>query len=135
MRAERRRQRGFSLLEMMVAIAILGVTLGALYQATTAATRNVRVDERYAFAVELARSLVADNSLVPATGLRRRGETDSGFRWEVAANPVGRSRSSRLPRGALQALAVEVNWADGTRRRRVRLHSVVEGQPVDGARR
>ena len=53
------RGKGFSLLEMVVAISILGLTLGALYQAVSGATRNVRTDEKYAYGVELARSLLA----------------------------------------------------------------------------
>ena len=39
---------GFSLLEMVVAVAILALALGTLYQAASAATRNVRSDETYA---------------------------------------------------------------------------------------
>ncbi|KGE04744.1 type IV pilus modification PilV family protein [Pseudohaliea rubra] len=132
---ERASQRGFSLLEMVVAMAILGLALGALYQASSAATRNVRTDERYAYAVELARSLVADSAIVPAEGLRSQGETDGGFRWELRAEPLSRPRDSRLTPGMLQELAVEVSWVDGDKRRRVRLHSVVEGQRLDGRRR
>jgi len=45
-----RKQKGFSLLEAMVAISILGIALGGLYSAASGATRNVRADERYAFA-------------------------------------------------------------------------------------
>ena len=52
-----RRCGGFSLLEMVVAIAILALALAALYQAAGGATRNVRSDEKYAYGVELARSL------------------------------------------------------------------------------
>ena len=130
---ERYLQRGFSLLEMVVAMAILGLALGALYQASSAATRNVRIDERYAYAVELARSLVADSAIVPAEGARRRGETDGGFRWEMRAEPLPRARDSRLAPGMLQTLAVEVSWVDGGRRRRVRLDSVVEGQRLRGS--
>ena len=48
----------FLLLEAMVAISILGIALGGLYSAASGATRNVRADERYAFAVELGRSLM-----------------------------------------------------------------------------
>jgi len=128
---ERSAQRGFSLLEMVVAMAVLGLALGALYQASSAATRNVRTDERYAYAVELARSLVADHSVVPETGLRRSGETAGGFAWTVDASPLPRSRDSRLAPGLLQELDVAVSWADGSRRRRVRLVSVVAGQRMD----
>jgi general secretion pathway protein I len=120
--------RGFSLLEMMVAIAILALCLGVMYQAVSGATRNVRNDERYAYAVELARSLLADNARVPDTGTVARGETAGGFRWQVTAEPVPLAEGALQP-GALQWLAVAVRWDDGDRRREVVLNSVVEGVP------
>ena len=123
-----RGQSGFSLLEMVVTMAILGLALGALYEATSGATRNVRSDQRYAYAVELARSLIADNSIVPASGLNLAGETSGGFRWSATATPVIRPRESRLADGRLQKLRVSVAWPDGHRWREVVLHSVVAGQ-------
>ena len=41
-------QRGFSLVEMLAALVILGLALGALYQAASGATRNARVSAEYA---------------------------------------------------------------------------------------
>ncbi len=123
-------QSGFSLLEMVVTMAILGLALGALYQAASGATRNVRADQRYAYAVELARSLVADNSIVPTSGLNREGETSGGFRWTAAATPVPRSAESPVGNGRLQNLRVSVSWPDGRRWREVVLYSVVAGQSL-----
>ena len=51
-----RRQRGFSLVEMLAALVILGLALGALYQAASGATRNARVSAEYAIATTLAES-------------------------------------------------------------------------------
>ncbi len=124
--SNRRGMRGFSLLEMMVAIAILGLSLGALYQSVSGATRNIRTDEKYAYGVELARSLLAANSRLPAAGASSRGETEGGFAWTVAASPVDVG-NTQLARGALQHIEVAVSWQDGVKRRRVVLHSVVEG--------
>lgn len=124
----RRRTGGFSLLEMMVAVAILGIALGGLYTAASGATRNVRADERYAYAVELGRSLLADHVQVPRGGAASNGVTAGGFKWSVTtrAAPVGRSG---LEPGTLQEIEVVVSWADGLRDRRIRLDSVVEGLP------
>lgn len=111
---------------MVVAIAILALSLGTLYQATSGATRNVRSAEKYAYGVELARSLLADNALVPAEGKSAQGETEGGFRWSMQTSPVDLPNGS-LPRGALHKLEVLVSWPDGAKRRKVTLASVVGG--------
>ena len=129
-----RRTRGFSLLEMVVTMAILGLALGALYQAASGATRNVRTDQRHAYAVELARSLIADNSIVPLEGVNKEGETSGGFRWSAATTAVPRPGDSPLGNGRLQRLRVTVGWPDGRRWREVVLHSVVAGHdPLAGS--
>lgn len=122
----RRRSGGFSLLEMMVAIAILALALGSLYQAASGATRNVRTGERYAYGVELARSLVANNAIVPERGLNSSGETGSGYNWQVVSTPRQGGRGNRLE-SRLQDLEVSVSWYDGSKKRSVVLYSVVEG--------
>ncbi|MEL7043765.1 MAG: type II secretion system protein, partial [Pseudomonadota bacterium] len=76
----RRASRGFSLLELLVAISILGLSLGALLRSSTTATRNVATDERYVYAVELSKSLLAQYSQVPRDGFANSGETSGGFR-------------------------------------------------------
>ena len=120
----RRRHSGFSLLEMVVAIAILALSLGALYQAISGATRNVRTGEKYAYGVELARSLLADNNLIAVSGVNKNGETDGGFKWAVQSLPMALTGST-LPRDALHKLEVTVSWQDGVKRRQFVLHSVV----------
>jgi general secretion pathway protein I len=117
---------GFSLLEMVVAIAILALSLGALYQAVSGATRNIRSDEKYAFGVELARSVLANNTPAPAAGVSSGGETPGGFVWSVVAAPIDVGGPVLEP-GSLQRIEVSVSWQDGLKRRRVDLHSVVEG--------
>ena len=115
---------GFSLLEMLVALAILGLTLGALYRGAAGATRNVGADEKYAYGVELARSVLASHGRVPAAGVNEGGETDGEYRWYARSSPVlipGQDAAA-----ALHEIEVGVNWADGRRRRAVVLHSVVE---------
>ncbi len=122
-----RPQRGFSLLEMLVAIAILGLALAALYQAASGATRNVRTDEKYAFGVELARSLLADNARVPRNGINTGGETNGGFLWNVRTWPVDLGRGG-LPQGSLHHIEITVGWTDGRRPGQFVLNSVVEGE-------
>lgn len=116
---------GFSLLEMVVAMAILAMSLGVLYQAVSGATRNVGTDEKYAYGVELARSLLASNSQVPRSGLSIKGETQGDFSWAVRTSTIDLPRA--LAPGALQAIAVTVSWPDRGKLTSFTLHSVVEG--------
>jgi len=120
------RQHGFSLLEMVVAIAILGLALASLYQAASGATRNVRTSERYAYGIELARSLLADNAMVAAGGVDKAGETSGGYEWRVQSSPVDLERMG-MGRAQLHNLEVGVAWFDGSKRREIVLNSVVEG--------
>lgn len=120
------RQCGFSLLEMVVATAILGVTLAALYQAASGATRNVRAQEKYTYGIELARSLLAFHDRVPVGGLNASGETQGGFLWRVITQPLNLERSA-LASASIYTIEVSVSWQDGRRRPEVVLNSVVEG--------
>ncbi|RLA49018.1 MAG: general secretion pathway protein GspI [Gammaproteobacteria bacterium] len=124
--ADSRQSAGFSLLEMVVAISILALALAALYQAAGGATRNVRSDEKYAYSVELARSLLAENAMVPISGISAKGETAGGFQWRVDTSPVALQRTA-LPVGSLHEIEVGVSWVDGSKLREVVLNSVVEG--------
>ena len=122
------RERGFSLLEMVVAVAILGFSLGALYHAAGGATRIVQIDEQRSYAVELARSLIAVYAVVPPTGLNETGETEGGFSWSVMADPVVLPEDISLMAGALQRVRAVVSWDDGSKKREVSLNSVVAGR-------
>jgi general secretion pathway protein I len=121
-----RSARGFSLLEMVVAMAILAFSLAALYQAVSGATKNVRSGEKYAYGIELAKSLVAANYEVPIGGVALSGSTAGEFNWQVRSAEVS-LRNSSLPDGALHELEVLVNWQDGLKQREVLLRSVVGG--------
>jgi general secretion pathway protein I len=109
---------------MVVAVAILGMSLGALYQAAGGATRTVAVDEKTAYAVELARSLLANYAVVPLAGMSETG----GFAWEVVSEPAALAMDSPLPEGLLQQISIVVSWRDGGRDRTVALQSVVAGR-------
>ena len=121
-------QSGFSLLEMVVAVAILGMTLGVLYQAASGATRTLAVDEKMAYAVELARSLRDLYAVVPLEGASASGETAGGFNWQVSTAAISLPDASPLNDGQLHSLFVEVSWEDGRRDRSFELESVVTGR-------
>lgn len=126
----RRQVSGFTLLEMLVSIVLLAMSLGALYHAVGGAMRAVGTDEKYVYAVELARSLVALNTLVEPDSVQQ-GETEGGFIWEVRAQSIQTESNKALPAKQLQDLRVQVQWSDTGKKRSIVLESVVAGR-LDG---
>lgn len=122
----RYRQGGFSLLEMLVALVIMAFSLGALYQAVGGATRIVRVDQEYAYATEMAQSLLAERTAVKLdAGFASHGSVDD-FHWQVTADPIPQDNAARPI--ALQSVQVTVEWGNTLTPRRVILHSVISGE-------
>ncbi|WP_409524915.1 type IV pilus modification PilV family protein [Nitrincola sp. MINF-07-Sa-05] len=119
-------QKGFSLLEMLVALVILAFSLGALYQAAGGATRIVRVDQEYARAVALAESLLADRTGVKLdeTGVVN-GSVDS-YHWEVITQQLPMDESNHP--ALLQSIQVAVEWGGSITPRRVTLSSIISGE-------
>lgn len=118
-------QTGFSLLEMVVAVAILGISLGMLYQGAGGATRSISTTEDYAYALVMAESLLANYSAVPPEGVSVQQTTADGYRWQVSSAPVDED-SEQSP---LHYLDVWVRWGSGEQRS-VHLASVVKVEAV-----
>jgi general secretion pathway protein I len=108
----RRRARGFSLLELVVAMAIMALALGVLYRAVGGGARTVGDTARYAQAVVLAESVLQTRDAVPEGGWTEEG-TASTFRWRVASTP----HDPAPDRLALYRVQVDVAWDDGLRER------------------
>ncbi|HEY8094979.1 MAG TPA: type II secretion system protein [Methylobacter sp.] len=82
------RQRGFSLLEILIAFSILALSLGILLKIFSAGVNTAGVAEEYTAAVQIAESLMAQTGvealLQPnqATGLK-----DEKYQWQVVVSP------------------------------------------------
>lgn len=128
---------GFSLLETLVALVILSLALGALYQAAAGATRNIRVAEQYTRAVALAESMLSAHSYVVDPNMNLAGEFDE-FSWQVLSWPVPDPVNPAVAEDAalpvqglpLQYLQVWVRWPGPSEQRELDLLTVV---PLQGA--
>lgn len=84
----RSNQAGFSLLEVLVAFAILAVILGVLLQIFSGAAQRATLAESYLKAATLAESklneLGVDTPLAPGT---LTGEPEGGFDWTLRVEP------------------------------------------------
>jgi len=84
----RRRQPGFTLIEIIVALAILAVALGALFQAFSTGLRATTVTDRQAAAVMLAQSLLDRiGQDIPLAAGEETGVSEDGLRWSIAIAP------------------------------------------------
>lgn len=80
-----KRQSGFSLLEVVVAFAILALTLGVLMQIFSRALSTTALSGEYSRAATLAEArLNAVGNEIPLEVGSYSGEPEDGFSWEVA---------------------------------------------------
>ena len=126
--------RGFSLIEMLVALVVLSLSLGALYQAAMGATRNVRVAAEYVDAVMLAESMLAAHSYVVEENYAASGSFGR-FDWQVSSWPAeyndGLEPEQRaVAPQALQYMEVVVSWPGANMPRTLDLLTVVPLQTV-----
>lgn len=120
------RSAGFSLLEVVVALAIMSIALAVLYRALGGGVRTVGDLSAYSRAVALGESVLQMRDAVPAEGWNESGRWET-FRWSVASAPYETTAGFGI---ALHRVQVEVAWADGLRERSFSLVSLRPQQPV-----
>lgn len=117
----RRIQRGFSLLEILVAFAIAAMAIGMLYRVTGNNARQVANLSVHEQAIVLAQSLLAVHPAVPEIGLSLAGH-DGRYSWTVQSQPYPTPVDSRVPDSPhLHEVWVDVQWQDNARRRSFQL--------------
>jgi general secretion pathway protein I len=132
------RQRGFTLIEVLVAFTIAALALGLLFQAASSSGTAAHQAGRYEEAVSRAKSHMAmvgrESDVAPG---ERGGDDGDGYRWRVKITP---SAAAQPPEDAapenrlvLYNVEVSVSWTDGGRLRSVVLHTQRTGTQQAGA--
>lgn len=128
-------QRGFSLLEVLVALAIMAMSLGALYHAAGGSVRGVQVSERRAEAALLAAALLDSRDTIPPGGLQESGAQGDRFSWVLTATPFPTGHEADPGWPLYRVLAV-VAWEEGGERVEFALASLLpERRPLGMERR
>ena len=122
------KNQGFTLLEVLVAMAILGIGLIVIIELFSGGLRLGRTSEEYTRAVGYARMKLEEISLAKSLeeGIEE-GEFDREYRWQVEVKkvdllPPGRETSYQPP-VALYWVRIVVLWKSGIRERTTALES------------
>lgn len=117
--AARRGQRGFSLLEVVVAFSILALTLGVLIQIFSRAVTTTSMSADYSRAATLAEAKLNALGLeIPLEAGSVSGETEDGFAWEVFVEPFELGEVDWQPTLLPYQVTAVASWDDGGGRRR-----------------
>jgi len=115
--------RGFTLLEVLVALAVFSISLVVVMEVFSANLRNLFVAENQVYAATraeyLMREVLSSERLTegPITGT-----TDDGYRYEILVTKIFQERYRPTSIDLLQ-ITLKLSWVEGSRRRSVDLIS------------
>jgi general secretion pathway protein I len=108
-REYRRTRGGFTLLEVLIAFAILAVAMTALMQAFSQGLRSLEAAEDYATAAMLARSKMAEvGPIIPIEEGEHTGDFENGWQWRVVVFPYAGEENAPAELQALHVYDVQV---------------------------
>ena len=101
----RNNQRGFSLLEILIAFSILAVSLGILLKIFSTGITTAQVADNYTMAAQIANNLMAKTGVeTPLKISEELGVENNFYHWRVRVN----SQTFVSPELDLRALPVEL---------------------------
>ncbi|MDO9270920.1 MAG: prepilin-type N-terminal cleavage/methylation domain-containing protein [Methylobacter sp.] len=113
------KQRGFSLLEILIAFSILALALGILLKIFSAGVNTAGVAGEYTAAVQVAESLMAQTGVeAPLQQGEATGLKNGKYHWRVSVSPFQFTAENldvtTIP-VALFKVKVIVSWGDDAR--------------------
>ena len=124
---------GFSLIEVLVAIVILGIGGTAILQALGTVSRALMVAEERAAAYGVACSTMAERSLARfGTPVEKRSEdagtvrvADQVVQWQTVREPMAVIAAAPRAPLVLESLALRVAWSRGPRTTQEQIHTLL----------
>jgi len=129
--AAERKQGGFSLLELLVAFAIMAMSLGLIYKSMGASARNVGDLTLHQQATMLAESLLNSRDSVTDQGWNESGAYAS-FSWQVSSQPYATTINApeMVPLHQIQLI---VSWTDGLGQKQFEVKTLLpQRRPLPG---
>jgi len=123
--------RGFTLIEVLVAAAVLGIAASALFGLLSKSLFNIgRVEDlhRYELAAENVMNRVLLLPTLPGQGEAGGVVDDSGARWSVTVQPWAPPDLESKPGEGILRVAVTVTWPGRSIPRRIQIEALKPAQ-------
>lgn len=122
-------KNGFTLIEVLVAIAVLGTTLGLIMALFASGLRSARLTEGYSQALLLAREKMDDALIWKGSDSEEVDEEESGtvqgFSWEKIVNPfVLNEETDDETSTNFNKIEIIVRWKEGAKEKELSLQGL-----------
>jgi len=119
------RQRGFTLLEVLVAFTIFALSFAAILQIYGQRLQNAKMSGDYSVALGNAESLLARVGIEEQLTVGdQHGVFENGMQWRRVITAYGAADATALPTVAPFRVDVTVSWGNTEPARRIRLSSL-----------
>lgn len=136
----KRSAAGFTLIEIIVAFAVLALGLTLLLGTLSGATRQVRQAGDAGRAALHAQTMIAEYASILQAPANFGGELEEGrYRWQLRAtpwqDPTPRAGPATIDPGAARLLHVQldIEWAEGGPQERLEVSSLRLALPAQGS--
>lgn len=109
--SRRSASRGMTLLEVLVAFAIVAVAVPVLYRAASSGVRAAGLVAERQGAAQVAQSVMSLREGVAEGGWNEEGQSGV-YRWRVSSEPYGEAVASTGGPLRLHAISIAVTWGD-----------------------
>jgi general secretion pathway protein I len=131
----RETQAGFSLTEVIVALAILALLLGGLVGLLSDGLRRTGEAEATVQAASLAQSLLARlGTELPLQDGVTTGELAHGYRWRLSVAPYGDVADRKAWPVAAYSVSVEIHWGEANEQHSIALTTLRLGPKGEAQR-